>query len=314
MKTARWRTQSGRRRGPPALVIAVLVVCLAGTGLADTPQAPDLDEVLTRAGAYVTALQQQLSGIVLEEDYLQQSFPGPAQRGGRTSTRRRQLRSDLLMVRLASQDRWVQFRDVFQVDGKLVRDRDERLGRLFLNPSAANMEQAEAISRESARYNLGSIERTINLPLIALSYFQPAHRPRSTFARVDAGKVKAWARIARAEDIWAISYRETETGTLIRTSGGRDLPVIGRAWIDAITGRILRTELVAKSPDVQGRVEVTYQLDATLGFLVPAEMREEYSDTRAMRRILGRARYGNIKRFTVTTDETLRKPPGQPHP
>ena len=27
--------------------------------------------------------------------------------------------------------------------------------------------------------------------------------------------------------------------------------------------------------------------------------------------IVGRARYGNIKRFTVTTDEALKKPPGQ---
>ena len=214
------------------------------------------------------------------------------------------------MVRLCSQDRWVQFRDVFKVDGKLVRDRDERLGRLFLNPSAANMEQAEAISRESARYNLGSIERTINLPLIALSYFQPAHRPRSTFARVDAGNVKAWASVAAAADIWGVSYRETEPNTLIRTSGERDLPASGR--IDATTGRILRTELIAKSPDVQGRIEVSYQLDVVLGFLVPSEMREEYSDTRAMRRIVGRARYGNIKRFTVTTDEALKKPPGQP--
>ena len=311
MKAARWRTQSGRRRGPPAFVLSMLAACLAGAGFAGTPQAPDLDEVLTRAGAYVTAFQQQLAGIVLEEDYLQQAFPGPAQRRART-TRRRQLRSDLLMVRLAAQDRWVQFRDVFQVDGRPVRDRDERLQRLFLNPSPANLEQAEAISRESARYNLGSIERTINLPLIALSYFQPAHRWRSTFARVDAGNVKAWASIATAADIWAVSYRETEPDTLIRTSGERDLPASGRAWIDAATGRVLRTELIAKSAEVQGRIEVNYQLDAALGFLVPAEMREEYSDTPAMRRIVGRARYGNIKRFTVTTDETLRKPPGQP--
>ena len=216
------------------------------------------------------------------------------------------------MVRLAAEDRWVQFRDVFEVDGRLVRDRDERLARLFLQPSAATLAQAEAIARESSRYNLGSIERTINLPLLALSYFEPVHRPRSAFARVDAGNVKAWARIARAEDIWAISYRETEPGTLIRTSGERDLPANGRAWIDATTGRILRTELIAKSPEVQGRVEVNYQLDTTLGLLVPAEMREEYSDTQAMRRIVGRARYGNIKRFTVTTDEILRKPPGRP--
>ena len=308
---ARRRARAGRRRGPPAVALWLLAVCLAGAGPVRSAQTPELDEVLTRAGEYVLAAQQQLAGIVLEEYYIQQTLPGPAHRGGRTATRRRQLRSDLLMVRLAVEDRWVQFRDVFQVDGRKVRDRDERLARLFLEPSAANLEQAEAIARESSRYNLGTIGRTINLPLLALSYFEPSHQPRSTFARVDAGNVKPWASVARATEIWAVSYRETQPATLIRTSAGRDLPANGRAWIDTVTGRILRTELVAKSPEVQGQIEVNYQLDATLGFLVPADMREEYSDTPPVRRILGHARYGNIKRFTVKTDESLRKPPGQ---
>jgi hypothetical protein len=39
-------------------------------------------------------------------------------------------------------------------------------------------------------------------------------------------------------------------------------------------------------------------------------MHEEYRDAPVMSRVLGRARYGNVKRFTVKTDEVLRKPPG----
>ena len=309
MKPVARLARSGALRRSAA-VLAVLLACVEGSDRADTLQGPDLDEVLTRAGAYVTAFYATLGSIVLEEDYVQEVLQGPT-RGGRSGrTRRRQLRADLLMVRLAAEERWVQFRDVFEVDGRVVRDRDERLARLFLQPlSASSLDQAEAITRESARYNLGGIERTINLPVMALTYFQPAHRRRSTFARVDAGDVKAWAGIASAPAIWAVSYQETGPDTLIRTSGERDLPASGRAWIDTATGRILRTELVAKSPEVRGRIDVRYRFDEALEGLVPDEMREEYSD-RQMSRIIGRARYGHIRRFKVTTDETLKKPPG----
>jgi hypothetical protein len=299
----------GRKLRLTASRLSVLA-CLAATAVPHTQPAADLEAVLTRAGAYVTAFQAQLGGIVLEEEYLQDSLPGPGQRGSRATAKRRRLRSDLLMVRLGAEDRWIQFRDVFEVDGRMVRDRDERLARLFLQPSPSSLDQADAIARESARYNLGRIERTINLPLLALSYFQPAHQARSAFARIDAGDVKAWSDIASAASIWAISYRETAPDTMIRTAGERDLPASGRIWVDATTGRILRTELVAKDARVKAQVEVTYRFDAALGFLVPAEMREEYSDAPAMNRILGRARYGKIKRFMVTTDEVLRKPPG----
>jgi hypothetical protein len=308
MATSMWRSHPGRC-GPPAFLLSVLALCLAGTSIAHSQPAPELAEVLARAAAYVTDFQARLGGIVLEEDYVQEALPGPGQRGGR-ATKRRQLRSDLLMVRLAAEDRWVQFRDVFQVDGRMVRDRDQRLARLFLEPSASSLDQADAITRESARYNVGGIERTINLPLMALTFLQPVHQPRSTFARVEAGDVKEWSTIAGAADIWAISYRETAPDTLIRTAGERDLPANGRIWLDATTGRVLRTELMAKDARVQGRIDVSYRFDAALGFLVPAEMHEEYRDAPVMSRVLGRARYGNVKRFTVKTDEVLRKPPG----
>ena len=66
-------------------------------------------------------------------------------------TQRRDLKSDVLLVRAPAGDRWIQFRDVFEVDGKPLRDRDDRLTRLFLKPSASAQKQVEDITAESAR-------------------------------------------------------------------------------------------------------------------------------------------------------------------
>src|SRR6476659_3017497 len=88
-------------------------------------QEPALDAVLQRAGRYVTDFQRLLSGVVAEETYRQElheaaaiSPTRPRMSAGPT---RRELKSDLLRVKPQGSDRWIQFRDVFEVDGKQVR-------------------------------------------------------------------------------------------------------------------------------------------------------------------------------------------------
>ena len=48
--------------------------------------------------------------------------------------------------------RWVGYRDTFEVDGKPVRDRDERLERLLSDGAVG---QAARIAEQNARFNLG---------------------------------------------------------------------------------------------------------------------------------------------------------------
>jgi hypothetical protein len=285
--------------------VSVAATSIAGHAAGQTPD-PDVAQVLDRVGAYVEAFERELAGITIEEDYTQQVLPRAFDTRGRT----RQLRSDLLMIRIAAEDRWVQFRDVFQVNGRAVRDRDERLARLFLSPSASALTEAEAIATESARYNLGSILRTINLPVMAMAYFSARHRHRSVFSQVDPGNTKSIAGLASGRDIRAIRFEETQPETLIRTENEGDLPANGRAWIDSTTGHILKTELIAESSRVRGRIEVSYRNEPGLGVLVPAEMREEYTSGPNVNRIVGRAKYGKLRRFTVSTEMTLQKPPG----
>jgi hypothetical protein len=130
--------------GSHAFLLAVSVWSLAAR------QPAPLEDVLKRAAGYVADFQKQLSGIVAEEHFDQDVLS----RRTNAPVRRRQLRSDFLLVRPLGSDVYVEFRDVFEVDGRAVRDREERLSSLFLNPPPGAASQLERVARESARYNI----------------------------------------------------------------------------------------------------------------------------------------------------------------
>jgi len=179
-------------RASIALAMGCLLVVLTTTSRAQespAPGAPALQLVLSKAASYVQLYASHLSGLVMEESYVQ-DVEQINRFGYRTNTRggvsHRMLKSDLLLVRPQGSDAWMQFRDVFEVDGKALRDRNDRLEKLFLQPSKSTAAQAEKIVRESARYNIGDIERNINVPLLALQFLEPANQPRFRFRRTAA--------------------------------------------------------------------------------------------------------------------------------
>jgi hypothetical protein len=177
-----------------------------------------VDVVIGRAAKYVEGYQRDFAMVVSEERYTQEARYPPAGRGS-DLVERTVLRSDFLLVR-DDVSGWVPFRDVFERDGMPVRDRDERLSRLFLNDSLGALEQARRIADESARYNVGNLDRNINLPTLALLFLTTAHRERFRFTddRRDGA-----ARV--------VAFREVGRPTYVATTGGRDLPVSGRFWI-----------------------------------------------------------------------------------
>lgn len=265
---------------------------------------PPLQTVLSRAATYVASYQARLAGIVAEEHYRQNVQT--TSRGGRQTRQFRELRSDVLMVQpAAGTGAWLQFRDVFEVDRKPIRDRDERLYKLFVETSGSTeaRARAETIQAESARYNIGPIMRTINMPILALLFLEQKVQPIITFRRKHAGNVKRFAALAAERDVWLIEYKESQDGTLVRGAGDRDIPSHGRLWIDSATGRILRTELVSEDLSVRAVIDVSYRSEPGLDLLVPDEMREIYLLRRTESRIDGRAEYSRFRQFTVTTSE-----------
>lgn len=285
-----------------------LAAALAALGRPADAQEPSIATVLSRAGAYVTGFQRLLSGVVAEETYLQDVHDTMSMgtrstlRGGPTH---RELKSDLLLVKPEHADRWIQFRDVFEVDGRPIRDRSERLMKLFLEPSSSTAGQAEQIVTESARYNIGNVLRTINVPVFALLILDPPQQPHFKFARADAGAPTLGRGFTVPDGTWVIRYQEFGPGTMIVTSNGRDLPSRGRFWIDPATGRVLMSELVAEDFAVGGTVVVRYESDVVADLLVPVAMRERYIERRNNVRIDGAATYGKFRRFQVKVDEKI---------
>lgn len=292
----------GRVAGPLAAIVVATAVVSA--------QEPTLQTVLDRAAVYVADYQKQLQGIVAEEAYSQNVITNVGRGGGRGRTSRegRQLKSDVLMVKLGDEERWLQFRDVFEVDRRPVRDRDQRLYRLFVEGKANARAMAETIQNESARYNIGPVMRTINIPMLAMLFLERSNQQYAIFTQQPPGNVRRFSAVAVLEDIWLIEFKEVGEGTLIKGANNRDIHSSGRFWIDSSTGRVLRTELVAQDTNLRAFVDVSYRIDPAVAVLVPGEMRETYNVRASEARIDGKATYSHFRQFTVSTTEKTEKP------
>jgi hypothetical protein len=298
------------RKTVPAIHLTILLAAIVVVGaraFAVQPP-PSLEIVLERAARYADDFKRQLSGIVAEEDYVQDVDQFTRIR---PEVMHRELKSDLLLIRPADADRYVEFRDVAEVDGRAVRDRQDRLTNLFLNPRGSNG-QLEKIIAESARYNIGKVIRNVNTPLLALLFLDPYYQTRFAFTvatdrlptlaqRSGKSADTASPNFSVATEVWVVGYREVVPRTTIRTPEGRDMPARGRFWLDPATGRLLMTELIAGDSAVQATINVSYQSEPLLGFSVPVEMRERYDAANMV--ISGTATYRNFRRFDVTVEE-----------
>jgi hypothetical protein len=280
-------------------IVAGLTAAAAG---AQTGDVVTLEQLLQRAGVYVLDFEARFSSVVTEEHYIQESTDArnnlPASRtaplttgGTQPNIRRRELKSDFLLVKLPTFDEWLPFRDVFEVDKRSVRDREDRLSKLFLRPTGSTLEQARQIMEESARYNIGNVQRTINLPVFALAVLRPSAQPRVRFS-----KAKLDSTIGA--NVYVVEYREYASPALIRGPRGREMFCHGRFWIEAPTGRVMKSELIVDDPAVRASVTTRYKVDQAYGLAVPMDMKEDYGLPNGAR-VTGVATYGNFRRFDV---------------
>jgi hypothetical protein len=272
-------------------VAGVASLAAAGADSAGADRQPTVEEVVQRAGEYVGRFVDAFSNVIMEEHYVQSisaGVPSGLIRGGG----QRDLKADLLLVRVGGEFAWRPFRDVFEVAGRPVRDREERLTKLFLGPRVLALEQAERIAQESSRYNIGAVIRTINTPVHTLLFLQPMLRIRFRFTLEgrdpDAGP-----------NVWTVKYEERARPTLIRGDRDADLPVSGHFWIDLETGQVLRSELVAYTGAGSARLTTRFRVDVVEGIAVPVEMTEEYQLQRS--RVTATATYSRIRHFGVST-------------
>src|SRR5512145_2912119 len=111
------------RRPVVVAIIAIGILCPS----AAAAQGDRKDELLAKATLYVAQFVDQFSNVVAEETLVQETT---------IPRRKRTMRSDYLLVRYPGDSQWQSFRDVAEVDGKPVRDQQERLTKLFLEPAS----------------------------------------------------------------------------------------------------------------------------------------------------------------------------------
>lgn len=273
-----------------AWVVAVVIVTLGVDGLA-AQRGPSLDEVVDRATDWVERFVDAFANVVAEETYHQET----------TSPRRkRDIRSEFLLVRFPGGVSWRMFRDVFEVDGRSVRGPDQqgRMLKLFTEPTDNPARRATDIMTAGTQYNLGDIG-ALNHPLLALAFLQREYRARFRFNL--AGSPKDLGPGLRT-----IRFVEWKSPTILRAGANSDLPVSGLFHVEEATGRVVKTELRFGPQRLPPEVVTLYRFDETLGISVPVEMRDWYPDGTG--NISGLATYGRFRRFQVATDERVDVP------
>jgi sulfatase modifying factor 1 len=293
------------------------IAAFAAFAHAAPPVRLDVSDVLDRAAWYLDYFVDEFENVVAEEIYIQDSAqalpsfsPIAGGRGGvalappspsdTARARHRELRSDYLLAKSPDTAALVPFRDVIEVDGIAVRDREARLAKLFIAAPQNLMQQAEKIGEEGARYNLGNMHSTLGNPVLALGVLQQSYQSRFKFTggRDDKG---AGSGVALLE------YKEIATPAMIHGEAGRDLMAHGRLWIDTVSGRVMKTELQVEQPAIRAAVTTTFRVEDRSGIAVPFEMREQYTFANG-NRVNTVATYGHFRRFDVSATEDIRTP------
>lgn len=277
-----------------SIVAAALLIVLAAARPHADQRAPSVDDVMRKVGAYAEAYGDKASIVVCTERYTQETSgtTGDAQQ-------KRVTVAEFAIVRVdGAVGRWLGFRDVIEVDGRSVGDRDDRLVRL-LTSGDGGYDEARKISNESARFNIGRIERNFNVPTTVLFYFTADNHERFKFT----------AKEVQPDGSWEIAFRETQQPTLIRTPDGRSVPSNGSIWVNPADGTVRRTLLqvsgiglgLGSSSGVRGAgsIDVTYRRIEALDMWLPESMVERFEmrGTATWNTVSGRATYTNYRQF-----------------
>jgi hypothetical protein len=297
---------------PRAIAVTVLsgfALLAPATGRRATSAEPSLVELLTSAGEYVSTYEDAFRIVVAEEVYVQRLRASP---GGPVQQMRR-LASDVAIVRAPGVALpWWLLRDVYEVDGRAVRDRQARLEKLLVQSPAAGFERARAIADEGARFNLGRGARNFNVPTLVLAFLHPALQPRFSFERKGTTTIEGRAFVE-------LVFRELAAPSVIRGPDAHpDVLAAGRVWIaNGRDGTVGRTELILDLAGDGFRTRATlhteYRPHRALALWVPVEMRDrlqtevvKHGRSGSVELVEGLAAYTGFRQAGVTTEEEFR--------
>jgi hypothetical protein len=244
-------------------------------------QSVDINELRARVAAHALRFITQLSDVVSEEEY-DQRFT--------INKRKRQLKSDFMLVAYPGRKELVMmFRDVREVDGKAVRDKQDRITKLFLEPFNNAIRRAQDIQRDGLRLSVDN-GRLMD-PLAVITYLQAQYQGGFRIALEDMAP-------SLGPDIREISL------TPVPARGKIAKPA--RAWVSEGTGQVVKTELRSGFGARAEITTTTFGVDPVLNIHVPLEMKDEIP--RGNDDFIGTAKYSNFRRFEVRTEADVQMP------
>jgi hypothetical protein len=281
---------SNRSMRPPLGVVSALLVCSAVWHGALAQDNQSIAGLVARASQYVADYERDFSALVGELHETQRVIsPSGAIR------KQRAIVADILLVK--NGDATHSFRDVLTVDGKAVRNREERLRRLFIDGQSRPLEtQAHAVDAESSRYNIG-IERGMDTLMLPLTILHPDQASGFRFARASNG----------------LTFTEVRSPTLVRSRHGgdeKDLFLRGSFTLGPDGASVHAATLMAENDFFIVSVDVQYVEDAATRLLVPLASSEDYrvAGSGKADRTEVRSVFSNFRRFQVKVDEQIELP------
>ena len=225
------------------------------------------------------------------------------------SKARRQLRSDVLLVQHpVDKENWLAFRDVLEVDGRSIDNHQERLRRLFIEPTIENWMLVGDIASASQQYHLEGANVSVTNPFVVVALMDPFYRPRLQFKLGKEDK-----DVGR--NVWSLVFQEPPAKESVTVDGqpttrniepllSKDL-ARGTVWIEAGSGRILKTQLRMGDGLGAPTSVTTFRYDENLKVAVPVEMKTTWTNgTGSRSAVNGTAKYTAFRQFGIQTSVT----------
>jgi hypothetical protein len=297
-------------------VLTPALALLAGAAAAAGADESSLVDLLRSAGEYVVGYADSFRIVVAQETYVQRLRTSP---GGPVQQTRR-LDSDVVFVHVSDAGfPWWLLRDVYEVDGHPVRDRQARLEKLLVGPMKDGLAWAQAIADDGARFNLGRGHWNFNVPTLVLAFLHPSVQPRFTFERKGRATIEGRSFVE-------IAFRELSPPTVVRGPDSHpDILATGRVWVhDGHDGTVGRTELALElrtdRATTRATVTTQYRPYRPLALWVPLEMHDRVQTdavgwrgpSSSVEVVEGLAAYSGFRQAGVSTQEEFRVPEAEP--
>jgi hypothetical protein len=295
-------------RGRLRARFTITAVAVTGMLLVVSPQlraqktpAPSAQALLDAASDYARFAYPKLANLVATEEYVQERRI--------EAKARRVLRSEFLLVQHPTEKRnWLAYRDVLEVDGKKLENHQERLQQLFVTPTIENWRLVGEIASASQQYHLDGANVSVTNPFVVVALIDRYYRPRLQFKLGKEDKDVG-------PNVWTMTFHEPEAKEMVTVDGTQTLrnvePLLqkdlarGTLWIDAGTGRILKTQLRMGDGLGAPTSATTFRYDDKLGVAVPVEMKTTWTDgTGSRSAVNGTAKYTSFRQFGIQTTVT----------